>query len=298
MSTATARALLSGLVDYAGLFPPAGLSMEDSAREYARWQASPQAWMLGPFVVPAARLSELWQALPAHERPGPARPRWRLSALLAADVRAEQGLVTQFNAAHDKEALVQSVELRATSPEETESLLDVSSPLPCFVELPLNDASLEAHLSLLARHGARAKVRTGGLTQDSIPSPATLARFLALCAAAGVPFKATAGLHHAVRGTHPLSEAPDGARTVMHGFLNVFAAAVFAHGGASAAEIESVLCEQDPSAFSLGDDALAWRYLRASVAEVSRARARLAVSFGSCSFREPVAELQSLGIVE
>ncbi len=298
MITATARALLTDLVDYAGLFPPAGLSMAESAREYARWQASPQAWMLGPFVVPAARLGELWQALPAHERPGPARPRWRLSALLATDVRAEQGLVTQFNAAYDREARVQSVELRATSPEETERLLDESSPLPCFVELPLNDVPLETHLSLLARRGARAKVRTGGLTPEAIPSPAALARFLVLCAAAGVPFKATAGLHHAVRGAHPLSEAPDSERAVMHGFLNVFAAAVFAHGGASAAEIESVLCEEDPSAFSLGDDALAWRYLRASVEEVSRARTRLAGSFGSCSFSEPVAELQSLGILE
>ena len=81
MTTPSARALLEGLVDYAGLFPPAALSMEDAVAEYARWRRSPEAWMLGRFVLPAARLRDLARDADAHlPEPGAGEP-WRLSAL-------------------------------------------------------------------------------------------------------------------------------------------------------------------------------------------------------------------------
>ena len=55
------RAFLSGLIDYAGLFPPAKLPLEQALRNYADYRSGPDAWMLGRFIVPAARLAEVSQ---------------------------------------------------------------------------------------------------------------------------------------------------------------------------------------------------------------------------------------------
>src|SRR5262245_38924762 len=53
------RALLGGIIDYAGLFPPAQLPLEEAIRNYARYRTEPESWMLGRFVIPATRLKEL-----------------------------------------------------------------------------------------------------------------------------------------------------------------------------------------------------------------------------------------------
>jgi len=291
-----ARALLAGIVDYAGLFPPAARSMDESVREHARWRRSAEAWMLGRFVVPAARLVELSRAAEAYlPRPGEGDP-WRLSALLGPDVRGDSALVTAFNASQAGSAVVDAVELKAGSAETAEAALEaVPGGVAAFVEAPLGSQP-GGLLTTLGRRRARAKVRTGGVVPEAIPDPSALARFIASCAAEGVPFKATAGLHHAVRAEHPLTYEPGGPRAVMHGFLNVFAAAAFASVGATAADVEAVLRDEDASAFRF-DDGLAWRHLRVSADDVAKARRDGATSFGSCSFAEPVDDLRSLGVL-
>jgi hypothetical protein len=292
-----ARALLAGLVDYAGLFPPAALSLDDAVAEYSRWRRSPDAWMLGRFVLPAARLAELPRAADSHlPEPGAGEP-WRLSALLGADVHGDSALVTAFNASRAGRAVVETVELKAGGPEEAAFALDaLPRGLVAFVEVPL-DGDLEALLAVLVARGARAKARTGGVVPEAVPGPADVARFIAACAAAGVPWKATAGLHHPVRGDHPLTYGADSPRAVTHGFLNVFAAGAFAGAGASLADLEAVLREEDASALRLGEDALAWRHLRVAADDVAATRRDFATSFGSCSFAEPAAELRSLGVL-
>jgi hypothetical protein len=296
VTTRCAQALLTGLVDYAGLFPPAGLALADALAEHARWRASPQAWLLGRFVVPASRLDELAQGLQAL--PAAAASPWRLSALLGPDTRPQLDAVEAFNRAQASRACVDSVELKAASAEEAEvALARLPAGLFAHVELP-PAAELPPLLAVLSGRGARAKLRTGGVAPEAFPTAAEVARFVTACASAGVAWKATAGLHHPVRGEHALSRAPAAPRAAMHGFLNLFAAAAFAHGGASAAEIESVLLETDPAAFALGEEALSWRYLSASTAALAESRAAFASSFGSCSIAEPVADLQALGVIE
>lgn len=142
-----------------------------------------------------------------------------------------------------------------------------------------------------------AKVRTGGIDADVIPGAPPLARFLEACASAGVPFKATAGLHHPVRAEHPLTYEPDAPRRTLHGFLNVFCAAAFARGGMPAGELEAVLRETRPAEFRLDDAGLAWRDRRVAIDDLIVTRRDFAMSFGSCSFAEPVAELKSLGVI-
>jgi adenosylcobinamide amidohydrolase len=124
---------------------------------------------------------------------------------------------------------------------------------------------------------------------------AQLAHFLVVCAQAKVPFKATAGLHHPVRSVNKLTYEPDSASATMHGFINVFVAATMAYYGAREADVLTVLEEEDPAAFAWSKTSLKWRNQRLSMKQVKEARSDFAISFGSCSFVEPIADLQKLG---
>jgi hypothetical protein len=290
-------ALLSGLVDYAGLFPPAALAMDAAALEYARWRRSPEAFMLGRFVAPAARLGELGRSAEALlPKPGAGEP-WRVSALLGTNASADEALVQSFNASCAGRAAVDSVELKAATPSEAEaSLAALPAGLTAYVEIAPDD-TLAAMLAALRRRGARAKIRTGGVVPSAIPEPRDVARFITACAEAGVPFKATAGLHHAVRAEHALTYEAASPRAVVHGFLNVFAAATFARAGTDPSQLEAVLRETQPSAFRFDASSLSWRELRATSETLEATRRDFASSFGSCSFAEPVADLRALGVL-
>lgn len=297
MSGGAARALLTGVVDYAGLFPPAGLAMPAAVAEYARWRSSAEGWLLGRFVVPAARLSELSQAaLPHFPAPGSGAP-WRLSALVGADPAADRVQITAFNADHGGWARVDTVELRAASAAEVKAALGaLPRRLAAYVELAPGATTTEA-LPVLAAAGARAKLRAGGLVPSAIPSLEQVAGFILACAGARVPFKATAGLHHALRAERALTYEADSPRAPMHGFLNVFAASALAWQGAPPAQVEAALAEAAPSAFRFEDDALVWRGERLATAALAECRQAFACSFGSCSFEEPLADLRALGVL-
>lgn len=246
MTTASLRALLEGLVDYAGLFPPAALSMQDAVRNYARYREEEYAWALGKFVVPAER---------AHEVPS----EFSLSILGIDEVKAAT--------ADDVERIARDADGRTVYVEITDLAL----------------------LDPIARHGLRAKIRTGGLTADAFPAIDGVAKFLRACKAAGVAFKATAGLHHPLRCVKALTYAHDSPVGTMHGFLNVFlAAALLDHA-------EAILAENDPSAFAFDDDGASWRDHRLTTDALRTMRRGFATSFGSCSFEEPIGDLRALG---
>jgi len=149
-------------------------------------------------------------------------------------------------------------------------------------------------LPVLVRRGARAKIRTGGVTAGTFPSGETVADFLLACARARVAFKATAGLHHAVRGSYRLTYEAESANAKMHGFANVFLAAALAWRGAE----KSALVEtMEAREFSFAGDVVRWLGFELSVGEIAAARREFAMSYGSCSFEEPVGEAQTLGWV-
>jgi hypothetical protein len=150
----------------------------------------------------------------------------------------------------------------------------------------------------IAHHGARAKVRTGGVTAAGFPATADLARFIRVCADAHVPFKATAGLHHPLRGDYRLTYAPDSPRGRMFGFLNVFLAAAYARDGLEDAGLQHLLEETSPSAIQVTDDGIAWQGRRLDLAAIRQAREQVVISFGSCSFTEPMGELAALGFLQ
>ena len=298
MSDTLFRPLLAGGVDYAGLFPPAALDLPAAARRYAEHRAGPDSWALGRFVVPAARLGELEQEAGSFAPRHPAEP-WRLSALLGADPAADLKALGEFNCRHaapGAAALVaDAVEARADSVEAIGRLLGaVPAWAQAYVEIPLT-ADPAPLVAALARRGARAKARTGGVTSEAFPAPADLLRFLRACTAAGVPFKATAGLHHPLRAEYRLTYAPDSPRGTMFGFLNLFLTAAFLRQGMTDADAARLLDERSPKAFRFGPDAIEWRGHRLVRAEVEAARAGGIVAFGSCSFTEPVEEARAMG---
>ncbi|MGA8111881.1 MAG: hypothetical protein WB974_20735, partial [Acidobacteriaceae bacterium] len=150
-------------------------------------------------------------------------------------------------------------------------------------------------LPVLAEYGARAKIRMGGLTPESVPGVETVAQFLLACARERVAWKATAGLHHALRGMRELT--PGGPRVKMHGFVNVFLAGALAFVGAEEAAIVKTLQEEDAGAFRLDDDVLQWQDQMLISDQLERVRKDFAISFGSCSLEEPVADLKAMGWV-
>ena len=287
--------LLHGLIDYAGLFPPAELDMPAAVQGYASYRAGEHCWALGRFVLPVARLAEFGAAaapwLPAAGTP------WKLAALPGPVLSADLAVITGFNQRHADRALVDTVELKAATPDAIANALGViEGRLDAYVELPIaqDPAPLVAEL---ARRGGRAKVRTGGTTADTFPAAADVLRFLRRCIEAGVPFKATAGLHHPLRGGYRLTYASDSGCAMMFGFLNVFLAAAFLEHGMGWADALALLEETQPASLRVEEEAVAWRSYRLDNAELRHTRRRSAMAFGSCSFREPIDDLRALGLL-
>ena len=298
-----AAVLLRDLIDYAGLFPPASLAMAPSVANYDAYLRSEWNWILGRFVVPVARLAEFEEAfagLPAPT-PGTGFTTWRLSVLLGSDPVADVASIREFNArlascSSGRRAVVESVEVKVASPEEIKRLSGIiPAELATYFEVPLSTCA--ECIAAVAGCGRRAKIRTGGETADKFPAPENVVEFIRLCAAANVPFKATAGLHHPLRSVHRFTYQPDSPSGIMHGFVNVFLAAAFLRAGMETKLAVQLLEEQSADAFHFDSDGVGWREHRLSQHEIAAARRSFAVSFGSCSFTEPIDDLRSLHIL-
>lgn len=293
------RALLHGLIDYAGLFPPARLDMQAAVTNYANYRRSDRAWMLGRFVVPSSRLEEFEGAAAALLPKSRDVEPWTL-ALLGEDPVHDAEQIFAFNERHAKtavgRAVIDTLEVRANSIEEVEQRVRSAPPgVAVYVEVPIA-ADPGDLLAALGNLDGRAKMRTGGISADAIPAVRDVARFIRAARDQGVPFKATAGLHHPLRGSYPLTYEPGAASGTMYGFLNIFLAALLADAGSGLREIEAILTETDPARFRFDESGIAWGGHHAPTEDVERLRSRVAISFGSCSFTEPADELEILGV--
>jgi hypothetical protein len=291
--------MLRGIVDYAGLFPPASLDMSSAASEYAEHRAGPDAWVLGRFVLPAARLDEFESA--AHRiLPRDGARSWALSALLGSDLQEDISRIERFNERHSDArsgaVIVDTVELKTHTPRDVahaSELLD--RRFDTFMEIP-PDHTVGDLVDTIARTTAKAKIRTGGVTAEAFPSSAQVTRFLAACTAKGVSFKATAGLHHPWRAEYPLTYAPDAPRGAMFGFLNVLVAVAVLRSGLGEELATRALEEREHQATTFGADEIRWRGHVLSLRALEGARESL-VAFGSCSFREPVTDLRAMHLL-
>ena len=306
------HALLAGLFDYAGLFPPASRSLDDALADYGRYALGRDAWMLGRFIVPAAQLPAVTAAAGSLPHGDGAKP-WRLAVLSAPDSPSDVEFVNAFNRTHADvgrgAAVVDTIELRVASPEAVRAARTwASRGFDVFCEIGL-DAQTERMLDAVARAGLHAKVRTGGVTADAIPTADALAGFLCGCVARGVVAKATAGLHHALTGTYALTYEAGSASAAMFGYLNVVLAAGIAEGaGRSAAQspevratVSHLLSVRTAPAW-VGHALVDWRGARGPIVEgpldpFAVAGRALVRSVGTCSFVEPVTDARRVGLV-
>ena len=292
------RAAFAALIDYAGLFPPAQLQIEQAQNEYLAARQGPFSWMLGRFIIPAALLSG----------PGSSVLCGPFSLIVDPNVEAIDAAAASRRSHAEVEALEIPI-AKTLSPLRTkispDEALDAVGALeadltvvgmrdlPAFVEIPpaapWRDA-LEATMNALARVGLSAKLRCGGASADAFPSVDSVAEFVAAAAQAGVAFKATAGLHHPVR------HRDRSTGFMMHGFLNILAASALAARGEREL-LTQVIAEEDAGAFVFANESFAWRNQVVSLAELEQTRRKLFVSYGSCSFSEPVDDLEALGLV-
>ena len=294
------HALLRQSIDYAGLFPPAGLGMSAAVDNYLRYRAGPEAWALGRFIVPATRLAEFEEAAGDGSSQRTGRQPWQLSALVGPDLAGDLDQIAGFQRRQAGSApgmTVDTIEAKADGVNAIqETMRSVPGQIQVYFELPIERDPIDL-LATVARVGARAKVRTGGVTPQAFPSTASLARFIHACVRAKVPFKATAGLHHALRAEYRLTYEEDSETGVMFGFLNLFLATALARNGMVEGDTRRILEESSPAAFRVDDAAISWRDQRFDRDALGRARESM-VSFGSCSFTEPIDELQSLHWLE
>jgi hypothetical protein len=290
------RDLLLGLIDYAGLFPPAALDMPTAARKYAEYRETEYRWALGRFVVPVARLDEFEEAVEGI-LPSGAQERddfWRLSALSGGDLSSDLNRIADFNQKRAGAAVIDTIEIKAGRAGDIENAMSLTpANLTPYFEIPISDDPTEL-IKSVAETEARAKVRTGGVTADAFPSSFDLARFIKICAEEDVPFKATAGLHHPLRSVNRLTYAPDSASAMMHGFLNVFLAAAFAQSGMDVDRLVELLEEKSPEAFQFDSGGVTWRDEMIVRGQLRNSRNLLAIAFGSCSFEEPIEDLKKI----
>lgn len=294
---ASVRTLLSGAIDYAGLFPPAGLSMPEAVINYATYSTSNYSWMLGRFVVTAARLDEFYENARdfiSRDASGP----WRIAVVGGDDVINTIDQIKEFNAANAPAVICDTLEIKADSESVIENAAtSLPADVTAYFEVAL-DNTLPDLIATLSIRGQRAKIRTGGLTPDSFPTTKAIIRFVRTCLAANVPFKATAGLHHPIRCFRPLTYEANSPKSTMHGFLNLFLMTAFAREGYRPSLLHDVMEEEFEEVFRFEDQSVVWRdeYILTDV-QIERMRAKSLQSFGSCSFDEPVADLQKLGVL-
>lgn len=309
------RNFMEKLIDYAGLFPPAGLPIDAAIRNYQVYSLDEDNWMLGKFVIPVSRLQELVPFMPLFSQDHPLR----LSVIgdRSSDVDA------------CKDLLEKSLETIQSFGDQFQAVSQID-----VLDLPLPPIPLQAHLleavgSGTSWHGLRTfceltfvlntdwesniiaaldeiaayneisgcrfgiKLRTGGLTAEAFPTANQVALVLAGCRDRNLTLKFTAGLHH------PIRMYGNEVKTKMHGFLNVFFAGLLAHSyKLGIDQIEKILTDEFPESFKFTSDGLQWRELTMTSSEIQAYRIEGVCSYGCCSFDEPRDEMRVLQLLE
>jgi len=298
-------AFFDQLIDYAGLFPPAALGVSDAVRNYRAYLDSSNRWMLGRFIGATAHvlgLTEEQLALFSAEMP-------LQVSLVTRDPVADIPKVVEKVGSAGGRLVISALEVvlpvsgnfsEALTPIENAVVaLDRSGrKVPIFFELGAGegwDDKLSSLLNALRdAHGKGRvfgfKLRCGGLEPHLIPSPDRVASALTAAAKAGVPVKFTAGLHHPFRHpqAHPFPP--------MHGYINIFFAAFVAYlKRPSVSELVSIVSEMERCVPVVGPQGIAWLGFELSADEIASAREQFALSYGSCSFIEPIDDARALG---
>jgi hypothetical protein len=256
--------------------------MDRAVAEHLAHLAGPYSWLVGRFLVPASRLAELQATLDKGDH---------LRVGVVMDTGAAGVAEAVAGVYEDRRLFLSAVEI-PLSPEADQAaaahralqeLARLPEGVSAYVELPRVYGWRDA-LSLIAARRRGAKMRTGGLTAAAFPTELELAIFIHACIEEAVPFKLTAGMHHAIR-YHDERTGFD-----HHGFLNALVATCDAVQGASVSRVADVLGLRSP-------DEVLERLHGTSEDTLDAARGRF-VAFGCCNVTEPIDDLLTLGLIE
>lgn len=272
------RSLFSSLVDDAALFPPREAPVASAVAEHLMWRQTPKSDLIGSFLCPATLIADLCTALPVDDA-------LTLSVVVDGD-SAALAEALQVIAADPRLILVgveASHERLGDEAVAVGAMVDQLPGVHGVLEVPREDfeeslAFVEPGLWNVAKY------RTGGATAEAFPREAELAHFLSVCVQSGLPFKLTAGLHHAVRNY----DARHGFQ--QHGVLNVLLATDAALAEEPVDVVAALLAQRDPQ-FLLAR-LKHWETERCAIVRTAFR------SFGCCSLGEPLAELRSLDILQ
>ena len=297
------QTLMDGLIDYAGLFPPADLEMEPAVRNFAEYRSGANDWMLSRLIVPVGQLEEFercaGELLPVSRDPA-SDDCWVISALTASvdhdDFESHLAQIEAFNERHlssgSGAVVVDTIECLAVDAAGIDHAFEMlpDSIFPYF-ELD-HRGDIRGQVAAMAGMDSGAKIRTGGMKPEAHPTPTQLARFITVCANAEVPFKATAGLHH------PLRHHAESVGCAQFGFLNVFIGSVLAWNGRCEEDVLVRLLEAETlEGFQIDDDRLGFDDQHVALDQIAHARERFCHSYGSCSFLEPLEDLLGLELL-
>ncbi|WP_089907684.1 MULTISPECIES: hypothetical protein [Lentzea] len=270
--------LLARLVDDAALFPPGSASMPDAVRGHLDGRVGEWSGVMGLFLCPASRLAELITELIKVKPPKPIA----LSLVIDTGLGGVPKAVSIVESRSELLAL-RMVEMPAPSDVDEVWLERVSEFVPedviRVVEPRRGGAEWLDGVRRVIEHGSWPKLRCGGLSQENFPSVEEVADFLSVVSGGGVAFKATAGLHKAVRYT-------DEQGFTHHGFLNLLVATARSLSGR---DVREALASTDAEALTAEAKALS--------DQAAHAVRGVFASYGSCSLSEPVADLEGLGLL-
>jgi hypothetical protein len=256
------------LVDDAAIFPPGDADLGEALDAYDARRGEWWSGLVGSFVVRDTDLGSVPTGVPVSVvLTSGAGAVEGVAALAARRGVSLAGLEVAVRDADDPVGNVRRLDAAARAAE-----VDV----PLFVEVPGPvTAAWLAAADEVAACDHRLKLRLGHVDHDLVPDAATVAGWIDAALDREVRFKATAGLHRAVR------HEPEGGGA--HGFLNVLAATAALWEGGSTTDAVGLLEQRDGSALTGTDIATARRWF---------------TSFGSCSVTEPLDDLISLGLVD
>ena len=325
---------MDGLIDYAGLFPPAKLSLEEAINEYISHFSDQKKWMLGRFIIPISQLNDLEKFIPKFNDIGILR----LSVLsvqsnsdkeFLEQTKKEISIINEYRRKHVGKVAIEVIETKLPSQLPSKEVMTNivkllnSNDLEHYHEFPelpyvgINYATNEDEgdwdekitptikmISKLKSTGI--KLRCGGIVKEAFPSVEQVAAMIQNCSIYQVPLKFTAGLHHPIR--HHSGEYG----TEMHGFINMFSASAFASTFPKPDNeqekfrmfilLSHMIDCQNESDFDFTDDKMTWKVgddrdsrFEISKETIEQSRENTAISFGSCSFQEPMDDLKQLG---
>lgn len=296
-------AAFAALIDYAGLFPPASLSVSQSVDEYQRIRSGDHHWVAGRFLCRASQLTDLAATATAQFRSGDAP--WEIGVVFDRGPGESAAAANDFQNEMDPALSVTAAEakLGEATPTAVNALLDamlsVAPEVVPFIEVDTaggRDAITEQVLMIgqalrTRRRVGAAKIRCGGTTAELFPTPGNVAAFVLACTTQRLPFKATAGLHQPIRHF----DAELGIER--HGFVNLLIASALCEAGEDIDTVEAVIADSNRSNFSISAAFASWRDKEVPGSALRRVRQTGFISYGSCDFDEPIEALEERGLL-